>query len=78
MSVQLLRREVLQNVSVITPPRGRSMAGLLWVGVRGGGGVGRRLPFCPWLGLHRTGLGSEPRKLMHGGLVCDGTGRGWR
>lgn len=35
MSVQLLRREVLQNVSVITPPGGRSMAGLLWVGVRG-------------------------------------------
>lgn len=35
MSVQLLQREVLQNVSVITPPRGRSMAGLLWVGVRG-------------------------------------------
>lgn len=51
------------------------------------GEAGKSLHFCLGLGLHRTGLGSELEKSMHGaitqrlgymGSVCGGMGRGWR
>lgn len=86
-SIRLLRREVLQNISVIRP-RGRCGWSSVSSGAEGlSGEVDRRLRFCLRLGLPRTRLGSEPEKSVHGviiqdlgylGNVCGGMGRGWR
>lgn len=72
MSVRLLRREVLQNVSVIRPPWGKTMDSLLWVGLRAClGRLTEGITSLPGLSLHRTGLGSEPEELMHGVITQD-------
>lgn len=70
-NIQLLRREVLQNVSVIRPwgRCGWSSVSSRAEGLPGE--VDRRLRFCLGLGLPRRRLGSEPEKSVHVVIIQD-------